>query len=51
MMQKYNSEEGWEMHNLEEAEFEQDGANVVVKTKPYMYGRQLVVRVAKIEVE
>ena len=37
--------------NGEEAEFEQDGENVVVKTKPYMYGRQLVVRVAKIEVE
>ena len=37
--------------NGEEADFEQDGEKVVVKTKPYLYGRQLVVRVAKIEVE
>ena len=39
------------LDNGEEVEFEQDGANVVVKTKPYIYSRHLVVRVAKIEVE
>lgn len=32
-------------------EFEQDGDRVTVKTVPYTYGRQLVVRVAKIETE
>lgn len=39
------------LDNGEEVEFEQDGVNVVVKTKPYIYSRHLVVRVAKIEVE
>ena len=39
------------LDNGEEPEYEQDGDKVIVKTKPYMYGRQLVVRVAKIEVE
>ena len=39
------------LDNGEDVEFEQDGEQVIVKTKPYLYGRQLVVRVAKIEVE
>lgn len=39
------------LDNGEEVAFEQDGENVVVKTAAYRYGRQLVVRVAKIETE
>ncbi len=39
------------LDNGDPVAFEQDGENVVVKTVPYTYGRQLVVRVAKIEVE
>ncbi len=39
------------LDNGDPVAFEQDGDKVVVKTVPYTYGRQLVVRVAKIEVE
>lgn len=37
------------MDNGEAVAFRQDGQNVVVQTVPYIYGRSLVVRVAKIE--
>ena len=37
--------------NGEPVEFEQNGKSVLVKTVPFQYGRQLVVRVAKIETE
>lgn len=39
------------LDNGDDVEFEQDGENVVVTTVPYRYGRSLVIRVAKIEVE
>ena len=39
------------LDNGEEVNFEQNGADVTVRTVPYMYGRHLVVRVAKIECE
>lgn len=39
------------MDNAEPVEFSQDGSNVVIKTVPFVYGRSLVVRVAKITVE
>lgn len=38
------------LDNEEKVEFEQNGQKVVIKTVPYQYGRQLVIRVAKIEV-
>lgn len=38
------------LDNGEKVAFEQNGQDVVVKTVPYQYGRQLVIRVAKIEV-
>lgn len=37
------------LDNGEEVSFEQNGDSVLVKTVPFTYGRQLVVRVAKIE--
>lgn len=39
------------LDNGENVEFEQKDGRVTVKTVPYTYGRQLVVRVAKIETE
>ena len=39
------------LDNGEPLEFEQNGAEVKVKTVPYRYGNHLVVRVAKIETE
>ena len=39
------------LDNGDPVEFEQNGDRVTVKTVPYTYGRQLVVRVAKIETE
>ncbi len=39
------------MDNGEAVEFKQDGDNVTVKTVPYTYGRNLVVRVAKLVCE
>lgn len=39
------------LDNGDAVDFEQDGSRVVVKTVPYEYGRNLVVRVAKIETE
>ncbi|MGN0323780.1 MAG: alpha-L-fucosidase [Oliverpabstia sp.] len=39
------------LDNGELVEFEQNGDRVTVKTVPYTYGRQLVVRVARIETE
>lgn len=39
------------LDNGEEVDYVQDSGRVTVKTVPYTYGRQLVVRVAKIETE
>ena len=39
------------LDNGDSVAFEQSGEHVVVKTVPYAYGRDLVVRVAKIEVD
>ena len=39
------------LDNGDPVEFEQKDDRVTVKTVPYTYGRQLVVRVAKIETE
>ena len=39
------------LDNGDPVEFEQNGDRVTVKTVPYTYGRQLVVRVARIETE
>ena len=39
------------LDNGENVGFEQKDGRVTVKTVPYTYGRQLVVRVAKIETE
>lgn len=39
------------MDNGEDVSFSQNGENVTVETVPYRYGRNLVVRVAKISVE
>lgn len=39
------------LDNGESVQFEQEGEKVTIKTVPFAYGRQLVVRVAKIEVE
>ena len=38
------------LDNNEPVAFEQNGEQVIIKTVPYTYGRQLVIRVAKIEV-
>ena len=39
------------LDNGVELDFEQNGEDVLVKTAPFQYGRQLVVRIAKIETE
>ena len=39
------------LDNGDKVDFEQNNGKVTVKTVPYTYGRQLVVRVAKIEME
>ncbi len=39
------------LDNGEPVSFSQDGGSVVVRTVPYTYGRNLVVRIAKIETE
>ena len=39
------------LDNGEKIDFDQKDGKVTVKTVPYTYGRQLVVRVAKIETE